>query len=434
MLAQWIIEKKRNGQPLSPEEIRFFIRGYTRGEIPDYQMSALAMAIYFQGMTFPEVTALTESMMSSGKIINLSSIQKPKVDKHSTGGIGDKVSLILAPLVASCGIAVPMMSGRGLGITGGTLDKLESIPGYRVSLPPAEFITVLKKCGCSMIGQTPELVPADRKLYALRDVTATVPSIPLIAASIMSKKLAEGADSLVLDVKWGKGAFMKTRRDAETLARTMVEIGRRMKKGMVAVLTDMNQPLGHAAGNAVEVIESIETLKGNGPYDLVELTLVLGTHMLILGKAAKNEKEAQKILRNKLSSGAAYNKFREMVKLQGGNIDYLDNTSKLHSAKYHVTCPAKTSGYVSTVDAELIGRACIVLGAGRRTVDDRIDHSAGITGIVKIGNRIHKGQSLLVIHSNDRKRLAEAKALLGKAIIIINKRIPSPRLITRVIK
>jgi len=434
MLAQWIIEKKRNGRPLSQDEIAFFIQGYARGEIPDYQMSALAMAIYFKGMTFPEVTALTDSMIRSGKVLTLSSIKKQKVDKHSTGGIGDKVSLILAPLVACCEIAVPMMSGRGLGITGGTLDKMESIPGYRVNLKPYEFISVLKKCGCSMIGQTPELVPADRKLYALRDVTATVPSIPLISASIMSKKIAEGSDSLVLDVKWGKGAFMKTRLEAKTLARTMVEIGKRMGKGMVAILTDMNQPLGRSVGNAVEVIECIETLKGNGPDDLVEITLTLGAHMLLLGQAARSKEQALNILQNKITSGAAFNKFREMVNLHGGKVEYLNNPSQLPHAKHHFACPSPRSGYVSMVDAELIGRACIILGAGRKTIDDKIDHAAGITGIVKIGEKVNKGQPLLILHANERKKLTEAGTLIGNAIKLGREHVRPPKLVTDLIK
>jgi pyrimidine-nucleoside phosphorylase len=284
-----------------------------------------------------------------------------------------------------------------------------------------------------MIGQTPELVPADRKLYALRDVTATVPSIPLIAASIMSKKLAEGTDSLVLDVKWGKGAFMKELEDAQILAETMVAIGKRIKKGMVAVLSNMNQPLGHSAGNAVEVVEAIETLHGKGPDDLMNLTLLLGAHMLILGKVARNQEKAMVILRKKLQSGTAFSKFREMIKLQGGDVEYIDNPQKLPSARYKMPYPAPRSGYVSDVDADLIGRACIILGAGRKTVDDRIDHAAGITGMVKIGDKIKKGQPLLVIHANDRNMLAEAKALAGRSVKIINKHIRPPRLIAGVI-
>jgi len=434
MLAQWIIEKKRDGKPLSAEEIRFFVRGYTSGTIPDYQMSAFAMAVFFRGMTFKELTILTDSMMRSGRILDLSSIKQPKVDKHSTGGVGDKVSIVLAPLAACCGITVPMISGRGLGITGGTLDKLESIPGYRTTLSTAGFIHVLKQCGCSMIGQTPELAPADRKLYALRDVTGTVPSIPLISSSIMSKKLAEGADALVMDVKWGKGAFMKQRRTARKLARTIVDIGRRMNRKMAAVITDMNQPIGRSAGNAVEIIECVETLKGQGPEDLIALTLELGARMLVLARIAGNIPEAKNILRLKLSSGQAFSKFKEMVRLHGGRTDVLDNTSRLPSASIHTPYPARQSGYVAMADAELIGKACVILGAGRRTVKDTIDHAAGMTGIVKIGENIAKGQPLAILHGNDRKKVTEACDILEKAFALSTRRISAPRLITDVIK
>ncbi|MDD4872968.1 MAG: thymidine phosphorylase, partial [Kiritimatiellae bacterium] len=316
---------------------------------------------------------------------------------------------------------------------GGTLDKMESIPGYSLNVSPSRFISVLKKCGCSMIGQTPELVPADRKLYALSDVTATVPSIPLISASIMSKKLAEGADSLVLDVKWGKGAFMKTRKQAKVLAKTMVEIGKRMKRGMIAVLTNMNQPLGRTVGNAVEVRESIDTLKGQGPDDLVEITLALGARMLVLGKAAKNPAQAVEILKKKLSSGAAFEKFKEMVKFHGGKIEYLDNPDKLPSARFKTSYPSPRNGHLSKIDAELIGRACIVLGAGRRTVDDKIDHSAGITKLVKIGEKIKKGQSLLTLHANNKKKIEDAKTVLAAAFGFSKKRISPPKLITDII-
>ena len=313
MLPQWIIEKKRDGQQLSEEEIRFFIEDYTSGAIPDYQASALAMAVYFQGMTFEEVTWLTDAMMQSGTTIDIASFSAPSVDKHSTGGIGDKVSLILAPLVACCGASVPMLSGRGLGITGGTLDKLESIPGYRTDLSIDDFKKIVNECGCSIMGQTGELAPADKKLYALRDVTGTVPSIPLISASIMSKKLAEGAGALVLDVKCGSGAFMKTNEDARKLANTLVEIGHRMERGMTAVITDMSQPLGRSAGNAVEVIETIDALRGNGPADLMTVTLELASHMLILTGRADDMTAAKTMLTDAIDSGAAFEKFKEMV-------------------------------------------------------------------------------------------------------------------------
>jgi pyrimidine-nucleoside phosphorylase len=429
MVPQWIIEKKRDGNPLTGDEIRSFINGYANGEIPDYQMAALAMAIYFKGMTFDEVVVLTDAMMRSGEVLNTSSIPLPKIDKHSTGGIGDKVSLVLAPLVACCDIAVPMISGRGLGITGGTLDKLESIPGYRTNLSTREFLGVLKKCGCSIIGQTAQLAPADRKLYALRDVTGTVPSIPLIAASIMSKKLAEGLDALVLDVKWGRGAFMKTRRDAELLAKTMVEIGRRMKKGMTAVITDMNQPLGRAVGNALEVIESIETLRGRGPSDLLDVTLELSAHMLLVGKRAGNRQQALSILQGHIDSGAAFEKFKEMVRLHGGKLSVLENPAKLATARIKRVYSAKRAGYVVEADAELIGKACLALGAGRRKVTDAVDHAVGLTGIMKIGERIEKGQPLLTLHANDKGKLSEALSLLEDAFRISSSRRCPPTLI-----
>jgi len=433
MLAQWIIENKRDGKPLSAEEIRFFIKGYTSGAIPDYQMAAFAMAVFFRGMTFKETTILTDAMMRSGQVMDLSSVKLPKVDKHSTGGVGDKTSIILAPLVACCGIAVPMISGRGLGITGGTLDKLESIPGYRTAISSADFARILRKCGCSMIGQTAELAPADRKLYSLRDVTGTVPSIPLIASSIMSKKLAEGADALVMDVKWGKGAFMKQRQTAMELASTIVNIGRRMNRKMAAVITDMNQPIGRSAGNAVEIIECLETLKGQGPEDLVELTLELGSRMLVMGKVSGNTRQAKEILRKKLSSGEAFEKFKEMVHLHGGRTDVLDNPSKLPTARLRVPYHAAKSGYITTADAELIGRACVVLGAGRKTIKDSIDHSAGITSIVKIGEKVVKGQPLLVLHANYRRRITEAQNILKESFLFSSKRISPPRLITGII-
>jgi pyrimidine-nucleoside phosphorylase len=422
MVPQWIIEKKRDGKTLAEDEIRFFIDGYAAGKIPDYQMSALAMAIYFRGMSFDEVAVLTDAMMRSGDILDTSSIKLPKIDKHSTGGIGDKVSLVLAPLVACCDIAVPMISGRGLGITGGTLDKLESIPGYMTDLSTKQWLTILRKCGCSIIGQTARIAPADKKLYALRDVTATVPSIPLISASIMSKKLAEGLDSLVLDVKCGKGAFMKSLPDARKLARTMVEIGKRMGKGMKAVITDMNQPLGRTVGNAVEIVETIETLQGRGPKDLIDVTLELGAQMLILGKRAKNRQQALTILQRHIDSGAAFEKFKEMVRLHGGSVTAIDNPAKLRRARIQKEYPAKKGGYVVGVDADLIGRACIVLGAGRKTVEDRVDHAVGISGLVKIGERVEKGQPLAILHANDKRKLGEAVELLKGAFVISDEK------------
>ncbi len=418
MVPQWIIEKKRDGGALSGAEIRETVEAYTRGDLPDYQMAALAMAIFFKGMTFEEVTALTDAMLHSGEIIDTSAIALPKADKHSTGGIGDKVSLVLAPLVAACDVAVPMLSGRGLGITGGTLDKLESIPGYRTDLTTREFLKVLGACGCVITGQTPDLAPADRKLYALRDVTGTVPSIPLISASIMSKKLAEGTDALVLDVKWGQGAFMRTEAQARELARTMVEIGARMGKGMAAVLTDMNQPLGRTAGNALEVVETLEALAGRGPQDLMEVTLELGAHMLTLTGAAPDHAAALTRLRERLASGAAWERWLKMVELQGGDPRALEHPERLPQAAITAPFDAPRDGTVTTVDAERIGRAVLVLGAGRVRVEDRVDPAVGISGLVKIGEQVTRGQPLLTLHANRDDRLAEARALLDQAIAI----------------
>jgi len=408
MVPQWIIEKKRDGLPLTAEEIRFFIQGFTDGSVPDYQMAALAMAIFFNGMNIEETAALTQAMMESGKVLDLSGIALPKVDKHSTGGIGDKVSLVLAPLVAACDVAVPMISGRGLGITGGTLDKLESVPGYRTDLSTEEFISVVKKCGCSIIGQTAELAPADKKLYALRDVTGTVPSIPLITASIMSKKLAEGIDALVLDVKFGRGAFMKTAEQAKELAMNMVEVGTRMGKGMAALITNMNQPLGRAAGNAVEVKESIAALRGEGPDDLLEIVMALGARMMMLAGRADDNLQAIEMLRKQLTTGKALQKFATMIELHGGNPAVIDDPAILPQAPLRRELPARQDGYVSLVDAELIGKGCLILGAGRKRVEDSVDHAVGVTDLVKIGEQVAQGQPLMAAHARDEKSLNEA--------------------------
>jgi pyrimidine-nucleoside phosphorylase len=433
MIPQWIIEKKRDGEALDPEELKFFIEGYTKGDIPDYQMAAMAMAIYFQGMTLDETATLTELMMKSGDLVDTSAIQKPKVDKHSTGGVGDKVSLLLAPLIACCDAAVPMISGRGLGITGGTLDKMESIPGYRVDLSDKEFVDVIQKCGCSIIGQTGQLAPADKKLYALRDVTATVPSIPLITASIMSKKLAEGIDALVMDVKWGKGAFMKTYEDAQTLARTIVEVGTRMGKGMAALLTDMNQPLGRAAGNTVEVIESVESLKGEGPADLMEVTFELCAHMLMLIGKAKTRDEGVAALQKHIASGAAVEKFKQMVELQGGDPTCLDDYRKMPTAKIQEPFAAEQDGWISGVSADHVGRAVIILGGGRSKTDDKVDHAVGVTHIAKIGEQVKRGDRLLTIHANDNGKLEEAKKMLSKAFAFSEDKVEPEPLIKEVI-
>lgn len=433
MVPQWIIEKKRDGQVLSDEEIRWFINSYARGDLPDYQMSAMAMAIYFKGMTLDEMAVLTDAMMRSGDLVDTSSIKARKVDKHSTGGIGDKISLILAPLAACCGIAVPMISGRGLGITGGTLDKMESIAGYRTNLSDREFVDVIQKCGCSIIGQTKQLAPADKKLYALRDVTATVPSIPLIVASIMCKKLAEGIDALVLDVKWGKGAFMKTVEDAQTLARNMVEVGARMGKGMAALITDMNQPLGRTAGNALEVIESIETLKGNGPEDIVEITMALTARMMILAGKAQDHVEALGTLQKHIQSGRALDVFRKMIELHGGDASVIEDYRKFPTATIKEDVPAPHAGYVAGVDADLIGRGCLILGAGRKKTDDVVDFAVGTSGLLKIGEKVEKGQPLVSIHANDEGQLKEARKLIESAFTISGEMTPPPPLVTDMI-
>ena len=418
MLPQWIIEKKRNGEILLESDLELFIGGYVRGDIPDYQMSALAMAIYFQGMTPDEIACLTRVMMHSGDVVDTSGIRLPKVDKHSTGGIGDKISIPLAPLVASCGVAVPMISGRGLGITGGTLDKLESIPGYRTGLSVPEFLHVLGTCGCSMIGQTERIVPADRKLYALRDVTATVPSIPLIVSSIMSKKLAEGIDGLVLDVKCGRGAFMKTRADARALAEGLTRVGRAMGKRVTALITAMDQPLGRNVGNALEIIESVEILRGGGPEDTKELTLLLAAEMLVLGGVATSPESALPVLRGKLKSGEALEVFKKMVSMHGGRTDVIDDPRRLPVAAVRIDHVSAISGTVQDVDAETIGRASLLLGAGRTKTTDVIDPAAGISGLVKIGEHVEAGQPLATLHAATQARIEEARQLMPQAFVI----------------
>ncbi len=418
MFPQWIIEKKRDGHELSEEDIRWFINGYARDEIPDYQMAAMAMAIFLRGMTPREIAILTDAMMRSGDLVDTSTIKKPKVDKHSTGGIGDKVSLILAPLAACFDIAVPMISGRGLGITGGTLDKLESIPGYRTDLSEKEFLSVIEKCGCSIIGQTARLAPADKKLYALRDVTGTVPSIALITASIMCKKLAEGIDSLILDVKCGRAAFMKNRDDARSLAMSMVNVGREMGKGMAALLTDMNQPLGRTAGNALEVVESIETLMGRGPKDLTDLTVAFAVQMISLANPEADAEKADQECRKKLQDGTAFAKFREMVSLHGGEIAAIDHPALLPQASTKHAVTAARSGFVADVNAEAMGRAVVVLGGGRAKTDDHVDPAVGISGIVKIGEQVEHDQPIMIVHANNSTRLAEALQLLEGAVTV----------------
>jgi len=415
---QDIIIKKRDGGALTRDEIKFFARGVTDGRFADYQATALLMAIFWRGMSAHETAWLTDAMMRSGEVIDLRDVPGAKVDKHSTGGVGDKVSLILAPLAAACGLKVPMMSGRGLGHTGGTLDKLEAIPGFRVGLSVPEFRAILQKVGAAMIGQTPQVVPADRKLYALRDVTGTVECIPLICASIMSKKLAEGIDSLVLDVKFGRGAFMQRKDDALALARAMVEVGRAAGKPVRALLTAMNQPLGRAAGHTTEVIESIECLKGRGPADLMEVTYALTAHMLVLGGAAVNEADARKKMTLAIGSGTALRKFREMCAAQGGDPRVVDDYKFLPTAKklVEVRAPADAQGFVSEVDALKCGHAIMALGGGRAAVTDKVDHAVGLADLIKIGEPVSPGTRLCTLHVNDEAKGARAEALVREAI------------------
>lgn len=433
MRAYDIILKKRKGNKLTKEEIAFFVNSYTKGGIPDYQASALLMAIYFQAMDNEETSFLTEAMMNSGEVYDLSSIPGKKIDKHSTGGVGDKVSIILAPLVASAGVVVPMMSGRGLGHTGGTLDKLESIPGFRTNLTKNEFIANLKKINVTMIGQSENIAPADKKLYALRDVTGTIESVPLIASSIMSKKLAEGIDGLVLDVKTGSGAFMKKERDAVRLARVMSAIGKKMGKKVVALITDMEQPLGNAIGNSLEIKECIEVLKGRGPQDLFDITLELGAYMLKLAGKVNNVAKGKDILKRHLSDGSAYQRFREMVELQGGDVRAIDNPSLLPSARYTKELLSERNGYISKMDTEAIGIASCILGAGREKIEDKIDPAVGIVIDKKIGDKIKKGERLAMLHYNSEEKMSEAFKILQSAIFIGSKRPGKKRLIRRVI-
>lgn len=412
MVPQWIIEKKRDGGQISEADIRELIDLYAKGEIPDYQMSAFLMAVYFKGMTFDEVTALTDAMMRSGDVLDFSSYGCLTADKHSTGGVGDKLSIPLAPLVAAVGVVVPMISGRGLGITGGTLDKLESIPGYNTQLTTEQFSEVLAKVGCSIIGQTALLAPADKKLYALRDVTGTVPSIPLISASIMSKKLAEGAAGLVLDVKCGRGAFMKSRDDARTLAKTMQAIGRGMGRNVVALLTNMDSPLGEKIGNTLEIEESIDVLKGKGPADICELTMALAVEMVLLAKLAETPEEARAKLETALKSGAALNKLRDMIIAQGGDPRVIDDYSLMPQAPIKLDVCAAAAGYVETIDADAIGRMVLLLGGGRRQVTDSINYGVGISNLIKLGTEVKPGDRLMTIHAVSEP---EANALVASA-------------------
>jgi pyrimidine-nucleoside phosphorylase len=410
-----VIRKKRDGGELSRCEIESLVSAYTCGEIPDYQVSAWLMAVVLRGMTRAETAALTDAMLRSGEVLDLSSLPAKKVDKHSTGGVGDKTSLVLAPLAAAAGVAVPMISGRGLGHTGGTLDKLEAIPGFDVNLSVAQFRRVLETCGCAMIGQTAEIAPADRKLYALRDVTGTVESPYLICASIMSKKLAEGIDALVLDVKTGSGAFMKNEKDAVFLADLMVETGERMGKQVVALITDMDQPLGCMVGNALEVVEAVEVLRGEGPEDLRQLCLELAGWMLHLGGVSDTVAEGKEQSEKLMVSGKAFDKFRKMVELQGGDPRAIDDPEKLPQARHTMKLSSPRSGYLASLQCEQIGTACVILGGGRERKEDSVDPAVGIVLHKKVGDAVSAGEALATIHYNAEARAARARQLLEES-------------------
>jgi pyrimidine-nucleoside phosphorylase len=433
MYGKDIIRKKRDGIELSKDEISFLIQGYVKDEILDYQIAAFLMSIYLQGLTTKETIFLTEELIASGKVIDLSSVPGKKVDKHSTGGVGDKVSLVLAPLVASLGINVPMISGRSLGHTGGTLDKLESIHGFQTNLSADKFIKNIREVGVCIIGQTEEITPADKKLYSLRDATSTVESIPLIASSIMSKKIASGLDGLVLDVKTGNGAFLKDFNQSMSLAKQMIEIGKGMQKDVVALITDMNQPLGKMVGNATEVVECIETLKGEGPNDLVELTVTIGTHMLKLAKICDNLDTGKEMLHKALKNGKAYEKFIKMVIQQGGDEGYLSDMKNKAISKNIKEVLAVNNGYVSAIDTYKMGTAARILGAGRNKINDKIDHSTGYEVLAKLGDRIEHKQPLVKIFYNDKSRCNQAKKLIKDAYEISNKPTHIPPLIHEVL-
>ena len=410
-----LIRTKRDGGELSRDQIEAIVGGYTRGDIPDYQVASFLMAALLKGLSGAELAALTESMLYSGRVLDFSDLKGPKIDKHSSGGVGDKTSLVLAPLAAAGGIFVPMISGRGLGHTGGTLDKLESIPGFNVNLTLPQFADVLEKVGCAMIGQTAEIAPADKKLYALRDVTGTVESPTLICASIMSKKLAEGLDGLVLDVKTGSGAFMKTEAESAHLAELMVDTGRRMGKKMVAMITDMDQPLGNYVGNALEVKECIEIMKGGGAADLRELCLETAARMFLLGGRVTNLDEGRKFSADLIASGKALEKFGEMIRAQGGDDRVIERPNRLPPARAIVELKSKSAGYVAAIMCEWIGTASVVLGGGREKKEDAVDPAVGLVVHKKIGDRVNSGEPLVTIHYNSDTRLAEAQKLIETA-------------------
>jgi pyrimidine-nucleoside phosphorylase len=428
-----LIIKKRNGKIHTQQEIIYLVRQYTEGRMPDYQMAAWLMAAFLNGLNEEETYFLTDAMLHSGKTIDLSGIQKPKIDKHSTGGVGDKISLILAPAVASCGIAVPMTSGRGLGFSGGTLDKLESIPGYKVNLTEKEFISILEKVGFVMSGQTDDLAPADKMLYALRDVTGTVENTALITSSILSKKLAEGADAIVMDVKFGSGAFMKTKLEARALAETLSRTAGKMGKKLICVLTSMDQPLGNAVGNRLEVIESIECLKGEEIPDLVEITCTLGSYMLIAGKKVRTISEGKALIIEKLKSGEAFKRFVDSVRLQGGDVDTVENPEKFERARFSRPVLSTKNGFVNNIHTENIGSASVYLGAGRFSKEDSIDPAAGIIVHKKLGSTVRKGEKLLTLFYNDDTHIDESARLAESSYTIGEERRDDFQLVHEVI-
>jgi len=427
-----LIEKKRNGGELTEQELRFLIQGYTEGSIPDYQMSAFAMAVYFRGMSSEEMAHLTMAMVDSGETVDLSAIGGLKVDKHSTGGVGDTTTLVVAPLVASVGVPVAKMSGRGLGHTGGTIDKLESVPGFHTELDKARFHELVEDNRIAVVGQSGNLTPADKKLYALRDVTATVDSIPLIASSIMSKKIASGADAIVLDVKTGAGAFMKRLEDARELARCMVEIGNRVGRRTIAVISDMSQPLGYAVGNALEVQEAIDTLRGQGPGDLFELSLELGSQMVLLAGKAETMAEARSQLEQAVQEGKALETFRKFIASQGGDDRVTVDPTLLPGAAYRIEVPSRQSGYVGAIEADRVGTAAMVLGAGRATKESSIDLAVGIVLHRKIGDKVAAGEPLATIHSN-QEDVQEVLERILDAYEITQDEVTKPTLIYEII-
>ena len=433
MRAVDLIRKKRDSGEHSREEINFLISGYTRGEIPDYQMSAWLMAAWIRGLNNAERASLTEAMLYSGEVVDLSDLPGKKVDKHSTGGVGDKTSLILAPIVAAGGVNVPMISGRGLGHTGGTLDKLESIPGFNTALSLQEFRAVLKECGMALIGQTAEIAPADKKIYALRDASSTVENISLICASIMSKKLAEGIDALVLDVKTGSGAFMQREEDSVMLAEVMVDTAKRMGKKAVALITDMDQPLGRLAGHSHEVIESIEVLKGRGAKDLRDLSLELSAWMFFLGERTASVEEGRRLAETMVASGQALEKFRHGIRLQSGDPRVIDDYSLLPQANHKMDVTATTSGYLAATNCMEFGIALAMLGGGRETKEDKIDHGVGLEFHKRIGDRAEKDEPLVTIHYNSAAKLEEAKARVSAAFVFSEAKTAEKKLVRRLV-